>query len=216
VSRVEQAKVNIVHHRTAHEGPEGGGERCSSPFPLTSTLGRGVDCQRYAPAALPQGKAHGTHCTGGWVGPQPVWTGAGNFAPPPQIRSPAHPVRRQSPSGPTQVNDRERQESDRYFNVQLGRGGGIERPEFFRNLESFARSPLLLEYYENREGRMPKIGGSRIQVVRAERTACSSNGMFRNNRTKVLTVYFCSILPDIRESFALVRVSEASPTCTYF
>jgi len=29
-----------------------------------------VGVKRHAPAALPQGKRPGTHCTGGWVGPR--------------------------------------------------------------------------------------------------------------------------------------------------
>jgi hypothetical protein len=39
---------------------------------LTSGID-GVVGQRHAPAALPPGKSHGTHCTGGCVGPVPVW-----------------------------------------------------------------------------------------------------------------------------------------------
>jgi hypothetical protein len=38
-----------------------------STLPLTLTLD-GVGGQYHAPAALPLGKRHGTHCTGGWVG----------------------------------------------------------------------------------------------------------------------------------------------------
>jgi hypothetical protein len=35
----------------------------------------GVSGQHHAPAALyPRGKNPGTHLTGGWVGPEPVWT----------------------------------------------------------------------------------------------------------------------------------------------
>jgi len=33
----------------------------------------GSFCQRHAPAALPPGKSHGTHCTGDWVGPGGWW-----------------------------------------------------------------------------------------------------------------------------------------------
>jgi len=41
----------------------------------------GLRGQRHAPAALyPQERAV-THCTGGWVAPGPVWTGAENLAP---------------------------------------------------------------------------------------------------------------------------------------
>jgi hypothetical protein len=39
-----------------------------------------VGSQRHAPAALPLEKRRGTHCTGDWVGPGPVWTGAENLA----------------------------------------------------------------------------------------------------------------------------------------
>jgi hypothetical protein len=49
-----------------------------------------VGGQRHAPAALP-----GTHCTGGWVGPGPVWTGAENLASA-GIRSPDRPARSES------------------------------------------------------------------------------------------------------------------------
>jgi hypothetical protein len=36
--------------------------------------------QRHAPAALYPWERPGTYCTGGWVGPRPVWTGAENLA----------------------------------------------------------------------------------------------------------------------------------------
>jgi hypothetical protein len=39
----------------------------SSTFSFTPALDGG-GCQRNAPAALPQGKRPGTHCTEGWVG----------------------------------------------------------------------------------------------------------------------------------------------------
>ena len=42
----------------------------------------GVRCQRHAPAAPYPRERPGTHCTGGWVGLRPVWTGAENLAPP--------------------------------------------------------------------------------------------------------------------------------------
>jgi len=38
--------------------------------------------QRHAPAALNPRERPGTHCSGAWVGPGPVWTGAENLAPP--------------------------------------------------------------------------------------------------------------------------------------
>jgi hypothetical protein len=34
----------------------------------------GVSGQQYAPTALYPRETPGTHCTGGWVGPGPVWT----------------------------------------------------------------------------------------------------------------------------------------------
>ena len=43
----------------------------------------GVGGQRYAPAALPQGKRPGTHFTGGWVGPRAVLDACGKSRPPP-------------------------------------------------------------------------------------------------------------------------------------
>jgi hypothetical protein len=46
-----------------------------------------VGGQLHAPAALPPGKRHGTHCIGGWVAPGPVWKGAKNLDPT-GIRSP--------------------------------------------------------------------------------------------------------------------------------
>ena len=39
-----------------------------------------VGGQPHAPDALHLGKRPGTNCTGGWVDPEPVWTGAGNLA----------------------------------------------------------------------------------------------------------------------------------------
>jgi len=36
--------------------------------------------QRLAPAGVPPGRKPGSHCTRGWVGPGPVWTGAENLA----------------------------------------------------------------------------------------------------------------------------------------
>ena len=51
--------------------------------------------QRHAPAALYPRERAGTHCTGDWVGPEPVWTGGENLAPT-GIRSPDHPARSQS------------------------------------------------------------------------------------------------------------------------
>jgi hypothetical protein len=53
-----------------------------------------VGDQRHAPASLPRQRS-GSYCTGGWMGPRPVWTSAGNFAPT-GIRSPYRPARSES------------------------------------------------------------------------------------------------------------------------
>jgi hypothetical protein len=55
----------------------------------------GVGAQRHAPAALSPGKISVTHCTGGWVDPSAVWTGAENLVPN-GIRSTDPPVRSES------------------------------------------------------------------------------------------------------------------------
>jgi len=36
--------------------------------------------EHHAPAALPLGKRHGTHCTGGWVGLRTILDGVENLA----------------------------------------------------------------------------------------------------------------------------------------
>ena len=41
----------------------------------------GVGGQFHAPAALPQGKRHCTHCIGGWVGPSTNLNGCGKSRP---------------------------------------------------------------------------------------------------------------------------------------
>ena len=75
-----------VHPRTGHEGPDGE-QRYSSTLPSTSALG-GVGGQRHA--ALPQGKTR--YPLYRRLG-RPVWTGAGNLAPPSTgIRSPNRPA----------------------------------------------------------------------------------------------------------------------------
>ena len=51
--------------------------------------------QRHDPAALSPREKLGIHCTGGWVGPRQVWTGAENLAPT-GIRSPDRPACSQS------------------------------------------------------------------------------------------------------------------------
>ena len=48
----------------------------------------GVEVQ----AALPPDKRPGTHCTGGWMGPGPVWTGVENLVPT-EVRNPDRPAR---------------------------------------------------------------------------------------------------------------------------
>jgi len=62
-----------LYPRTVHEDPKG------STLPLTSALD-GVGGQLDASAALSPGKRKGTHFIGGYVGPEPVWKGAGNLA----------------------------------------------------------------------------------------------------------------------------------------
>jgi hypothetical protein len=51
--------------------------------------------QRHAPAAFYPRERYGTLCTGGWLGPRPVWKGAKNLAPT-TIRSPDRQARNQS------------------------------------------------------------------------------------------------------------------------
>ena len=60
-----------------------------------TTVLEGVRGQHHAPAALYPRERCGTLCTGGWVAPLPVWTGAENLAPA-GIRSPDRPARSQS------------------------------------------------------------------------------------------------------------------------
>jgi len=47
--------------------------------------------EQHAPAALPLGKRHGTHCTGGWVGPRAILDGVENLVTT-RIRSPDCPA----------------------------------------------------------------------------------------------------------------------------
>jgi len=47
---------------------------------MTTAL-EGGEGQRHVPAALYLREKPGTNCTGGWLGPGPVWTGAENHAP---------------------------------------------------------------------------------------------------------------------------------------
>jgi len=61
---------------------------------MTAAL-EGVRSQQHAPAALYPRERTGTHFTGGWVAPEPVWTGAENLTPT-GIRSLDRPGRSQS------------------------------------------------------------------------------------------------------------------------
>jgi hypothetical protein len=53
-----------------------------------------VGGQRHGPIALPPGKGPSRHCTGGWVGPGSIWTGAENLAAT-GYRTPDHPARKE-------------------------------------------------------------------------------------------------------------------------
>ena len=55
--------------------------------------------QRHASTTLYSRERHGTHCTGRWVGPGPVWTGAENLAPH-RDSIPDRPARSQSLPAP--------------------------------------------------------------------------------------------------------------------
>jgi hypothetical protein len=57
-----------VHPITSNKGTVGE-EKYSSTLSSAPALDA-VGGQHHAPAALPQGKTPGTHCTGGWVGPR--------------------------------------------------------------------------------------------------------------------------------------------------
>jgi hypothetical protein len=78
-----------------HEGP-GGKERYSSTVCLTLAK-MGVGSQRHAPAALPAAKGPGTHCTGGWVGPQGPSRRVRKISPPPAFVPRDRPARSGSP-----------------------------------------------------------------------------------------------------------------------
>jgi hypothetical protein len=66
------------HSRRGHEGSERE-KRYSSILSLTSAFG--VGGKRHASATSLPGKKPVTHCTGGLLGPRPVWMGAENLAP---------------------------------------------------------------------------------------------------------------------------------------
>jgi len=81
------------HPRPGHKVPEGE-MMYSSTLSLTSALDEsGWSTPRPRPLYLEE--SPGTHCIGGWVGPEPVWKGAENLAPT-GIRSPGHPARSES------------------------------------------------------------------------------------------------------------------------
>jgi hypothetical protein len=82
-----------VRPRTDHEVPEMG-KRFISTLSLTSALDR-VGGQYHAPAALFPGKRHGSHWTGGFVGPKVGLEGAEYLAPT-GIRSLDRPARSES------------------------------------------------------------------------------------------------------------------------
>jgi hypothetical protein len=70
--------LQVIPARTGYESPKDYGYR----FTLTSTLTLDeVGGLRQAPAALPQRKRPGTHCTGGWVVPQRESGGTRKFSP---------------------------------------------------------------------------------------------------------------------------------------
>ena len=58
-----------------YEGKGKGHLRAGNNVPEWEKLG----ARRHAPATLLLGKRLGTHCTGGWGVPGPVWTGAENL-----------------------------------------------------------------------------------------------------------------------------------------
>jgi hypothetical protein len=78
-------KVRYSSSRTGHEGPEGK-QRYSLTLSLTLVLDEGgwsMPC----PGHFTPGKEPSIHCTGGWVTPGLVWTGAQNLTPT-RIQSP--------------------------------------------------------------------------------------------------------------------------------
>ena len=81
--------LRLCTGRTAHRGSRG----IALPFHDHGTRRGGG--QRHTPAVLYPRERPGTHCTGGWVGPGPVWTAAENLAHT-GIRSLDRPARSQS------------------------------------------------------------------------------------------------------------------------
>jgi hypothetical protein len=68
-----------VHPRTGHEGPEGE-QRYSPTLSLTSALDGGWVVKATARPLCPR-ERHGTHYTGGWVGPRAGLDGCGKSRP---------------------------------------------------------------------------------------------------------------------------------------
>jgi hypothetical protein len=85
-------EIGKVHPTTGHEGPIGE-YRYSSTLSLTSAVDGGG--QRHTLAALNPGKRPGTHFTGNWWVPGPVWTAEEIFATT-GIRSSDRPARSES------------------------------------------------------------------------------------------------------------------------
>ena len=66
--------------RTPHKGSRG---IALHFYTFMTTALEGVRGQRHAPAALYHREIHGTHCTGGWVGPRAGLDWCGKFRSPP-------------------------------------------------------------------------------------------------------------------------------------
>jgi hypothetical protein len=85
-------KTGTFHNFYRPRRPLGRGEVYLALLFLDLGTRRG---QRHAQAAFYPRERPGTDCTGGWVAPGPVWTGAENLAPT-RIRSAERPFRSQS------------------------------------------------------------------------------------------------------------------------
>ena len=72
INNINTKRKGKFRSKTSSEGPDG----------LD-----GVGGQRYPPAALPLGERHGTHFTGGWLGPRDILEKCGKSLPT-GIRSP--------------------------------------------------------------------------------------------------------------------------------
>ena len=82
--------LRLCTGHTAHRGSRG-----IALLFLDHVTRRGVKGQRHAPAALYPRERHGTHCTGGWVGPRGRSGQVRKISPPTGIRSPYRPARSQ-------------------------------------------------------------------------------------------------------------------------